>query len=309
MKKVLVAMVMVMTLLVSSVAVYAADSGLNATYYQKDGIKEGDASTAVLEHLGSTTESTGNFEANKEALFGSLKKMGTIKVDSFEFDTNDEDFREQAEEAGCIMIGDRNEADAPDWFVVEYTGYVVATQAGEYQFSSYYIDNGLVVYIGDEMVFEYWGADQWIDTGAEDAYAEGKKFTLEAGKAYPITAYYYDGWGGEVVNLDTSVNGKMSSSTYSAGLRFYTEEPTAEDIAKQLATPEPTPTPTTKPSPTTAKPAATSSAKATAGATASGNQTDSSDFPVVPVVIVCAVVAVAIIAAVVVTVMKKKKKG
>ncbi len=300
MKKVLVVMIVALAMLSCSVTVFAADKGLNATYYQNKDIKEGDAGSAKIGNLGSNTP-TGNFEANKEALFDSLKEMGTIVVDTFEVEKNDEAWREQAEEAGCVMIGQENEADAPDWFVVKYTGYVVPNETAEYTFGSYYVDNGLVIYINNQMVFEFWGTDLWIDTGADDKYAEGTPISLEAGVAYPIEVYYYDGWGGEWIEFEYGMG--------FSDMEFYVSEPSAEDIAQQMATPEPT-----TPKPATPTPAKTTPpAKATAPANASANASAGTDdvtpdeFPIVPVIIVAAVVVVGVVVAIIVAVAKKKK--
>lgn len=292
MKKVLVVMIVALALLTSSVTVFAADKGLNATYYQNKDIVEGDAASAVIGNLG-TGDPTGNFEANKEALFNSLQEMGTIVVDTFEVEQNDDDWRAQAEEAGCVLIGERNDGDAPDWFVVKYTGYLVPNETAEYTFGSYYVDNGLVIYIDSQLVFEFWGTDLWIDTGADDKYAEGTPISLEAGVAYPIEVYYYDGWGGEWVEFE-----------YGMGLsefEFYVEEPTAEDIAAQMATPEPTTPKPATPTPTKA------TSSVTASATATGNtETPAGEFPIVPVVIVAAVVVAGIVVAIIIAAKKKK---
>ncbi len=292
MKKVLVVMIVALALLTSSVTVFAADKGLNATYYQNKDIVEGDAASAVIGNLG-TGDPTGNFEANKEALFNSLQEMGTIVVDTFEVEQNDDDWRAQAEEAGCVLIGERNDGDAPDWFVVKYTGYLVPNETAEYTFGSYYVDNGLVIYIDSQLVFEFWGTDLWIDTGADDKYAEGTPISLEAGVAYPIEVYYYDGWGGEWVEFE-----------YGMGLsefEFYVEEPTAEDIAAQMATPEPTTPKPATPTPTKA------TSSVTASATATGNtETSAGEFPIVPVVIVAAVVVAGIVVAIIIAAKKKK---
>lgn len=292
MKKVLVVMIVALALLTSSVTVFAADKGLNATYYQNKDIVEGDKASAVIGNLG-TGDPTGNFEANKEALFNSLQEMGTIVVDTFEVEQNDDDWRAQAEEAGCVLIGERNDSDAPDWFVVKYTGYLVPNETAEYTFGSYYVDNGLVIYIDSQLVFEFWGTDLWIDTGADDKYAEGTPISLEAGVAYPIEVYYYDGWGGEWVEFE-----------YGMGLsefEFYVEEPTAEDIAAQMATPEPTTPKPATPTPTKA------TSSVTASATATGNtETPAGEFPIVPVVIVAAVVVAGIVVAIIIAAKKKK---
>ena len=302
MKKVLVVLIVALAMLSCSVTVFAADKGLNATYYQNKGIEEGNKESAILGNLGSNSP-TGNFEANKEALFESLQEMGTIVVDTFEVEQNDEDWRAQAEDAGCVMIGDRNEADAPDWFVVKYTGYVVPNETAEYTFGSYYLDNGLVIYIDNQLVFEFWGNDLWIDTGADDKYAESAApVSLDAGKAYPIEVYYYDGWGGEWVEFEYGMG--------FSEMEFYVEEPTAEDIAEQMATPEPTtpkpatPTPTKAPVPTKAPTQAPNNSNT---GDASTGDAEPAGFPWVIVGIVGAVVVAAVV--VVVIVASKKKKA
>ncbi len=303
MKKVLLVIFILCAFFMSSVSIYA-EEGLNATWYQKKGVSEDDWNTANFsEFLGSNTESTGNFEANKEELFNNLQEMGTVVMDTFELATNDEDWRALAEEVGCVMVGERGENDKPDYVVIKYTGFVVARETGEYQFLSSYVDNGFVLYIDNKIVFEYWGDAMWVDDSNNEGgevVIEGTKFELEAGKVYPVEAYYYEGWGGEVLEFDVSAVGKTKILSNS-GLSFFTTTPTDEEIDKVLNPPTPTPAP-----PTPTKAPSTSAPRTTASAGAS--ETEQGEFPIIPVAIVAGVAVIAIIVAIIVASSKKKKK-
>ncbi|MBQ8381967.1 MAG: hypothetical protein IJX47_02045 [Clostridia bacterium] len=116
-----------------------------------------------------------------------------------------------------------------DGYVVEYSGWLVPEVTGEYTFGAYDVDNGFMMEIGGERVYEMWAGYSWND-GEQDGRAHGNTYTetvtLEAGKAYPFKAYFLETDGGQVLNMNCSVDGGDKMSLNHAFV-FYAEDPTA----------------------------------------------------------------------------------
>jgi hypothetical protein len=122
-----------------------------------------------------------------------------------------------------------------DSYMVEYTGYMVPDESGKYTFGAYNMDNCFYLEIGGKTAYEFWSGFSWND-GSWGNDEEKKTFThgntyiesveLEAGKAYPFTAYFLETDGGQLLDLNCSINDGGKVAVDSA-FSFYTECPHA----------------------------------------------------------------------------------
>lgn len=297
MKRVVVVCLAVLIFLSCTVAVHAegAKQGLHSTWYQKKGIQEGDTESAKFtEFLGTSKDPKENWASTRKKLFENLEEVGKITVHSFEIASRDEssDWADLAADAGVVRVG--NEQWAPDYVIIKYEGFIVAKEPGEYKLQSSYVDNGFVCYINDKLVFEYWGAEMWLDDSeGHTGTHEGDKFRMEADKAYKFEAYYMEEHGGEVLQMDVSKDGEGAKPFVNAGLMLFTAEPTADELhlAKQTPTPKPTPSPTPTKAPATVPVNPTSTVASTAKV--NSENLEDGQFPVLPVVIGAGVLIVA----------------
>jgi hypothetical protein len=110
--------------------------------------------------------------------------------------------------------------------LIEYTGYMTTSDAGEYQFGTTSVDNCLVIEIEINgtwtRVYEFWASKIWNDVSP--TWAE-TKVTLEANKSYPIRVTYLEIDGGEGLTTKVKIDGTEFGILEKVA--FTTEKPTA----------------------------------------------------------------------------------
>ena len=121
-----------------------------------------------------------------------------------------------------------------DSYLVKYTGWLVPDESGAYTFGAYNMDNCFYLEIGGKTAYEFWSGFSWND-GAwgndeeKQTYKHGNTYTesvtLEADKAYPFTAYFLETDGGQLLDLNCSINDGDKVAVDSA-FTFYTQDPT-----------------------------------------------------------------------------------
>lgn len=121
-----------------------------------------------------------------------------------------------------------------DSYLVEYTGWLVPDESGAYTFGAYNVDNCFYLEIDGKTAYEFWSGYTWND-GAwgndeeKQIYKHGNTYTesveLEAGKAYPFKAYFLETDGGQLLDLNCTINDGGRVAVDSA-FSFYTSDPT-----------------------------------------------------------------------------------
>lgn len=163
---------------------------------------------------------------------------GQCEEANFHFDETFERLTSQMVKGEPRKVASFDAYLASDAYIVEYTGWMVPKISGEYTFGAFAVDNGFTMDIGDQRVYEFWAGHAWNDIGG-NTYPESIK--LEAGKAYPFKAYFLETGGGEVMQLNCSVDGG-SKYDVSHLFSYYTECPHANvDVtgAKEATETEP----------------------------------------------------------------------
>ena len=304
---VLMVVMLTMILVMNVVGVYA-DTGLNSTWYQVEGAKEGDLESLKFSQYLGAADSSKNWDATNEEFFSHMKEVGKMKVKDFLIPTKEDgdDFLVNAESLGVIMPGVEWE---PEYVAIKYEGYIMAEADGTYQFFSSFIDNGFVCFINEEKIFEFWGPEMWMDSGREGTET-GKEFALEAFKPVKFEAYYIEEHGGEVIDMEVKVNG--ADKTFAgAKLHLFTDVPTEEELDKVKNPPTPVPTTpapaTATPEPKTAtpKPSETVTQAATGNTQNSAEDNGNNDMLLI---VGGAILAVLVIGGIVFMIVKKKKK-
>ena len=108
-----------------------------------------------------------------------------------------------------------------DWYVIKYTGVIVAEESGWYQLSSRKVDNGYIAYVAGEKVFDMAKHASWLDNGRV-MYC-GEKMYLEAGVAYSYEAYFIEQDGGDALEMKVRLADGTEKSFADAGIKFYAD--------------------------------------------------------------------------------------
>ena len=108
-----------------------------------------------------------------------------------------------------------------DWYVIKYTGVIVAEESGWYQLSSRKVDNGYIAYVAGEKVFDMAKHASWLDNGRV-MYC-GEKMYLEAGVAYSYEAYFIEQDGGDALEMKVRLADGSEKSFADAGIKFYAD--------------------------------------------------------------------------------------
>ncbi len=189
-------------------------AGLNATYYQTKGAKGNDGW-----YLGSIVEQAtgyGNNYNNSNA-DGQLNSDGTPAEQNALFDSSIDALMAAVEPLGSeenlanFRIGDwdtfRNELSAAyNDTIVHYTGTMQVSATDDYTFHGK-IDNGMVIFVDDVKVFEFWGNRSWAD-GAD---VMGKTVNLTEGE-HKIEAYYVKFGGGQMFGIEAQSSDGTSAN-------------------------------------------------------------------------------------------------
>lgn len=88
-------------------------------------------------------------------------------------------------------------SDIGDWYIYEWKGTMTAKESGTYTLIARQIDNGFVMKVDGDKVFEYWGASHWFDGTDKRLVSDEGTFTVEAGKSYDVELYYLELDGGD----------------------------------------------------------------------------------------------------------------
>ncbi len=108
-----------------------------------------------------------------------------------------------------------------DNYLIHWTGTVTAERAGDYTFLGKELDNGLMIKVNGEKVFEFWGISHWyldqeqpLDTGLGS-------FHLDAGETAEIEVWFLELVGGQIIEMAVSQDGGATSKSFAdAGLTF-----------------------------------------------------------------------------------------
>jgi len=217
--------------------------GLKATWYQAKN-EDGEAFGGHGEGLkalipdGNGGQSLDNkhFDDSKDALFNedNLIVVGNTTETSFEIKgagfEHGFDLRLKALDLG-LVTGD----DDINGLLVKYEGFI--TGEGKYTFSSGYIDNGCVIFVDGQKVFEYWGAGSWIDNG--ENIETGSEFTLEKDKLTKFELYYFEEGGGQVLQMKVAKDGGNPIAFSESGLVLSQSEGSANPEQPSVPTPTP----------------------------------------------------------------------
>ena len=87
-----------------------------------------------------------------------------------------------------------------DWFIQKWTGTMTPLLSGDVTLIGRKIDNGFVMLVNGQKVYEYWGASHWFD-GANDRLPYGSSFTVVAGQEYEVEIYYLELGGGNALEI------------------------------------------------------------------------------------------------------------
>lgn len=94
-----------------------------------------------------------------------------------------------------------DKGDDPDYFGMKISGFITPEKTGKYTFKLWSDDNAYFA-IDGKKVCDFWNKQHPDEVGRTWEYkVVSEPVELEAGKAYPITAEYWDGWGGNVFEV------------------------------------------------------------------------------------------------------------
>lgn len=137
-----------------------------------------------------------NYDENKrqydetiEDIMGVLHEVDSVVLPS----PTVENFGPDANAAGC---------NGNNAILVDYDGYITATETGTYQFGLKKVDNNVVVTVDDTRVVEYWTKAAWVD--ADDTvpfYDTLATVDLVAGEPVPFCAKYLELDGGDKLQI------------------------------------------------------------------------------------------------------------
>lgn len=217
MKKIL-AVFLVITIVMSCIvldpATISAENqqwGLYATYYQGESfVSDSGIYMSVFEQAGapdvygSSTEPNGDattvkwFDETINELLNVSQSYGATKENLSTF-------------MGDYSLGLES-------YMVHFTGTITAEQTGTYTFVGLQVDNGCVIKVNGNVVYEYWGRGCWFD-GDGHRLAGDASFELNANEAAEIEVYFLELNGGEMLDFQIN-NGESDKSFEEAGISF-----------------------------------------------------------------------------------------
>ncbi len=103
-----------------------------------------------------------------------------------------------------------------DGYMIKWEGTVTADKDGTYYLVGRQVDNGFTMFVeqNGEMkkVYEYWAFNHWFDGNNDRLPTDCGGFTLKAGVATKVTAYYLEGDGGQALSFDVSTKADFSDA-------------------------------------------------------------------------------------------------
>lgn len=93
-----------------------------------------------------------------------------------------------------------------DWYIYKWTGTMTAKEAGTYTLIARKIDNGFVMKVDGDKVFEYWGAAHWFDGANDRLVSDEGSFTLAADQTVDVEIYFLELDGGDAMEIFATTN-------------------------------------------------------------------------------------------------------
>ena len=126
---------------------------------------------------------------------------------NFKFDASIENLKKVATKISEPKLVDKF-TDAvinDDNYLIKYEGVMIPKASGTYQFGAAKVDNGFMLKIGDQKVYEFWAGRTWNDDGSGNLYPQ--TIDLVEGQKYTFEAWFLETDGGQVLSLNAKVDG------------------------------------------------------------------------------------------------------
>lgn len=79
--------------------------------------------------------------------------------------------------------------------VIKWEGTLTAKDTGDYTLIGHKVDNGFAMFVNDKKVYEFWGAEHWLEGG--NLKSDLGSFHVDAGESYNVEMYFLGLGGGQ----------------------------------------------------------------------------------------------------------------
>ncbi len=117
-----------------------------------------------------------------------------------QFDDSIDGLLEKSFVRETVDVTDVN-AGNQDNYIMKWTGTMTAAESGTYTLIGRKIDNGFVMFVNGEKVYEYWGASHWFDGASDRLVSDEGSFDVVADRSYEVEIYFLELGGGDALEI------------------------------------------------------------------------------------------------------------